>query len=137
MHITDYLVFVLFYSRCTNLNHLSLAHCLHFTSKGLRSIPHGKGCRRLVYLDLSGCSKLTAEGLKYVGTGCPILNTVILDDIPSLSDAMIMVWHMYSTITSGWDRTLYNRSALVISLMCPLSPPSPPSLPPEPGQQLP
>jgi F-box/leucine-rich repeat protein 13 len=87
-YVTDSTIRILT-SRCTNLNHLSLAYCLHFTSKGLRSIQHGKGCRRLVYLDLSGCSKLTAEGLQYVGTGCPILNTVILDDIPTITDTMI------------------------------------------------
>ncbi|CAI8044229.1 Dynein regulatory complex subunit 6 [Geodia barretti] len=76
--------------RCGNLNHLSLAGCLYFTSRGLRYIQRGKGCRRLVYLDLSGCTKLTSEALQCIGVGCPILNTVLLDNIPSLSDSMIM-----------------------------------------------
>ena len=77
--------------RCASLHYLSLAYCLHFTSKGLRSIQSGRGCRRLVYLDLSGCSQLTAEGMQHVGAGCPILNTLLLDDIPSITDAMMLV----------------------------------------------
>ena len=93
-------------SRCGNLNHLSLAGCLHFTSRGLRYIQRGKGCRRLVYLDLSGCTKLTAEALQCIGVGCPILNTVLLDHIPSLSDSMIMV--------SGTVRNPEHRHYIII-----------------------
>ena len=78
-------------SRCGNLNHLSLAGCHHFTPRGLRCIQRGKGCRRLVYLDLSGCGRLTAEALECVALGCPILNTLLLDHIPSLNDSMVMV----------------------------------------------
>ena len=40
---------------CVSLAYLSLAHCTHFTSRGLQSIMAGKGCRKLTYLDLSGC----------------------------------------------------------------------------------
>lgn len=51
----------------------------------------GKGCRRLVHLDLSGCTQLTAEGMHFLGKGCPILNTLVLDDLPDISDSMILV----------------------------------------------
>ena len=51
----------------------------------------GKGCRRLVHLDLSGCIQLTAEGMHFLGKGCPILNTLVLDDLPDISDSMILV----------------------------------------------
>jgi len=41
-------------------------------------------------LDLTGCTQLTAEGFGHIGKGCSILNTLILDDIPELSDRMIL-----------------------------------------------
>lgn len=75
---------------CGSLHYLSLAYSTQFTSKGLQSITTGKGCRRLVYLDLSGCTHLSAEGMHSIGKGCPILNTLILDDIPDFTDAMII-----------------------------------------------
>ena len=77
--------------RCASLHYLSLSYCTHFTSKGLHSIVAGKGCRRLVHLDLSGCTQLTAEGMHFLGKGCPILNTLVLDDLPDISDSMILV----------------------------------------------
>ena len=51
----------------------------------------GKGCRRLVHLDLSGCTQLTADGMHFIGKGCPILNTLVLDDLPDITDSMILV----------------------------------------------
>jgi len=77
--------------RCASLHYLSLSGCTHFTTKGLHSIMAGKGCRRLVHLDLSGCTQLTAEGMHFLGKGCPILNTLVLDDLPDISDSMILV----------------------------------------------
>lgn len=76
---------------CASLHYLSLSHCSHFTSKGLHPIMGGKGCRRLVYLDLSGCTQLTPEGMQFLGRGCPILNTLLLNDLPDISDSMILV----------------------------------------------
>ena len=73
------------------MHYLSLSGCTHFTTKGLHSIMAGKGCRRLVHLDLSGCTQLTAEGMHFLGKGCPILNTLVLDDLPDISDSMILV----------------------------------------------
>ncbi len=78
------------YRHYPNLHYLSLSRCTHFTSKGLHSITSGKGCRRLLYLDLSGCTQLTADGFGYIGKGCSILNTLLLDDIPNLEDSMIL-----------------------------------------------
>lgn len=75
---------------CVSLHYLSLAYSPHFTSKGLKSITSGKGCRRLVYLDLSGCTTLSAEGMLFIGMGCPILNTLLLDDIPDCEDSMVL-----------------------------------------------
>lgn len=75
---------------CVSLHYLSLAYSSHFTSKGLKSITSGKGCRRLVYLDLSGCTTLSAEGMLFIGKGCPILNTLLLDDIPDCDDSMVL-----------------------------------------------
>ena len=43
-----------------------------------------------MYLDLSGCTRLSAEGLGYIGRGCPILSTLLLDEIPECSDSMIL-----------------------------------------------
>ena len=51
----------------------------------------GKGCRRLVHLDLSGCTQLTADGMHFIGKGCPILNMLVLDDLPDITDSMILV----------------------------------------------
>lgn len=73
-----------------SLHYLSLAYSLHFTTKGLHSITSGKGCRRLVYFDLSGCTQLLAEGLGFIGRGCQILSTLLLDDIPECNDSMIL-----------------------------------------------
>ena len=50
----------------------------------------GKGCRRLVYIDISGCTSLSAEGLFFIGKGCPILNTLLMDDIPECDDSMVL-----------------------------------------------
>lgn len=72
------------------LHYLSLAHAPHFTHKSLLSITAGKGCRRLVYLDLSGCTQLCADSLALIGRGCPILATLLLDDIPQCNDVMIL-----------------------------------------------
>ena len=87
-HVTYYLL-------CSNrhfssLHYLSLAHAPHFTHKSLFSITAGKGCRRLVYLDLSGCTQLCADSLALIGRGCPILATLLLDDIPECNDVMIL-----------------------------------------------
>lgn len=73
-----------------SLHYLSLAYSPQFTAMGLRSITSGKGCRRLVYLDLSGCVQLSAEGMNYIGRGCPLLNTLLLDDIPECDDMMVL-----------------------------------------------
>ena len=75
---------------CVSLHYLSLAYSPHFTSKGLKSITSGKGCRRLVYLDLSGCTSVSAEGMLFIGKGCPILNTLLMDDIPECDDSMVL-----------------------------------------------
>lgn len=78
------------YRYCVSLHYLSLAYSNQFTSKGLQSITVGKGCRRVVYLDLSGCTQLSAEGMQSIGKGCPILNTLILDDLPECTDSIIL-----------------------------------------------
>lgn len=75
---------------CASLHYLSLAYSNQFTSKGLESITVGKGCRRLVYLDLSGCTQLSTDGIQHIGKGCPILNTLILDDLPHLTDSVVL-----------------------------------------------
>ena len=43
-----------------------------------------------MYLDLSGCTQLSAEGMGFIGRGCSILSTLLLDDIPECSDGMIL-----------------------------------------------
>lgn len=43
-----------------------------------------------MHFDLSGCIQLSAEGLGYIGRGCSILSTLLLDDIPDCNDAMIL-----------------------------------------------
>lgn len=44
-----------------------------------------------MYFDLSGCTQLSAEGLGYIGKGCPILHTLLLDNIPECNDSMILM----------------------------------------------
>lgn len=88
---SSYSLSLSWHRRCASLHYLSLAYCEHFSSRGLHSIMVGKGCRRLVYLDLSGCTQLTPEGMHFIGRGCPILNTLVLNDLPKITDNMLLV----------------------------------------------
>ena len=71
----------------------------------------GKGCRRLVHLDLSGCTQLTAEGMHFLGKGCPILNTLVLDDLPDISDSMILVSETFSPLSLVCSSSLFLLSS--------------------------
>ncbi|XP_065185239.1 F-box and leucine-rich repeat protein 13-like [Sycon ciliatum] len=84
-HVTDACLRVL--SRhCPNLQHLSLAGCVSFTSRGVRHLSSGNGCHKVTYLDLSDCVQLTTEATWAIGKACPQLNTLVLNDMPQLDD---------------------------------------------------
>eukprot|EP00118_Oscarella_pearsei_P012154 m.86967 g.86967 ORF g.86967 m.86967 type:complete len:805 (+) comp36521_c0_seq1:152-2566(+) len=74
---------------CPNLQYLSLAYCTTFTSQGLHYFTTSKGCRKLIYADVSGCEQITPEGMKCIARGCTSLQTIILNDLPGLSDESI------------------------------------------------
>ncbi|CAH1247001.1 FBXL13 [Branchiostoma lanceolatum] len=75
---------------CLNMQYLSLAYCQKFTDKGLHYLTTGKGCRKLIHLDLSGCTQLTSVGFHHVSVGCPTVQSLVLNDLPMLSDDHIL-----------------------------------------------
>jgi F-box/leucine-rich repeat protein 13 len=77
---------------CTNLRFLSLAYCTQFTSKGLHYVYVRKGCKKVNYIDLSGCEQLTPECMRFIGGAFPVLNTIVLDDIPLINDEMVIAF---------------------------------------------
>uniref|UniRef100_A0AAY4CA55 F-box domain-containing protein n=1 Tax=Denticeps clupeoides TaxID=299321 RepID=A0AAY4CA55_9TELE len=74
---------------CLNLQYVSLAYCRKFTDKGLQCLTIGMGCRRIVYLDLSGCTQITVMGFRHIGEGCRLLQHVVFNDMPTLSDRCV------------------------------------------------
>ncbi|XP_078659476.1 F-box and leucine-rich repeat protein 13-like isoform X2 [Branchiostoma floridae x Branchiostoma belcheri] len=75
---------------CLNMQYLSLAYCQKFTDKGLHYLTTGKGCRKLIHLDLSGCTQLTSVGFHHVSVGCPTVQSLVLNDLPMLTDDHIL-----------------------------------------------
>lgn len=71
---------------CSNLQYLSLAHCKKFTDRGLLYLSSGKNSKKLDYLDVSGCLQITPDGFKNLSQGCTNLQTLLLNDFPTLSD---------------------------------------------------
>uniref|UniRef100_A0A6I8N9W6 F-box domain-containing protein n=2 Tax=Ornithorhynchus anatinus TaxID=9258 RepID=A0A6I8N9W6_ORNAN len=72
-----------------HLQYLSLAFCRRFTDNGLRYLASGRGCSRLSYLDLSGCVQITVQGFQYIGTKCSIIQHLIINDMPTLTDSCV------------------------------------------------
>uniref|UniRef100_A0A4W5KDK7 F-box and leucine-rich repeat protein 13 n=1 Tax=Hucho hucho TaxID=62062 RepID=A0A4W5KDK7_9TELE len=75
---------------CLNLQFLSLACCRRFTDKGLQYLASGKGCHKLIHLDLSGCTQISVEGFRYIAAGCPLLQQIVFNDMPTLSDSCVL-----------------------------------------------
>ena len=48
--------------------------------------------RTYIAVDTSFPLQLTPEGMRFVGGAFPVLNTIILDDIPALSDEMMVTF---------------------------------------------
>lgn len=71
---------------CSNLQFLSLAHCKKFTDRGLQYLASGKNSEKLDYLDLSGCLQITPGGFKNLASGCVNLQSLLLNDFPTLND---------------------------------------------------
>lgn len=71
---------------CSNLQYLSLAHCKKFSDRGLLYLASGKNSKKLDYLDVSGCLQITPDGFKNLSSGCTNIQTLILNDFPTLSD---------------------------------------------------
>ncbi|XP_052285316.1 dynein regulatory complex subunit 6-like isoform X3 [Dreissena polymorpha] len=74
---------------CNNLQYLSLAHCKKFSDRGLLYLSSGKNSKKLDYLDISGCLQITPDGFKNLANGCTNLQTLLLNDFPTLSDDCI------------------------------------------------
>ncbi|KAI7812025.1 putative F-box/LRR-repeat protein 13, partial [Triplophysa rosa] len=74
---------------CLTLRSLNLAYCTNISDEGLQYLTTGKGCHRLIQLDLSGCSQITADGFSYVADACGSLQQIVLDDLPTLTDACV------------------------------------------------
>ncbi|XP_051979119.1 dynein regulatory complex subunit 6 [Xyrauchen texanus] len=101
-HITNDTMRVL--SRCClTLRFLSIAYCMDFSDKGLQYLTTGKGCHRISHLDLSGCSQISVQGFAYVAEACSSLQKIVLDDLPTLTDACMQALapkcHMLTTIS--------------------------------------
>ncbi|XP_078488406.1 F-box and leucine-rich repeat protein 13-like [Ciona intestinalis] len=75
---------------CLNMQYLSLAYCSKYTDRGLHYLASGKGCRKLSYIDFSGCLQITAQGFRHVAHGCISLQSIVLNDMPSLTDSCII-----------------------------------------------
>ncbi|KAL0968389.1 hypothetical protein UPYG_G00266240 [Umbra pygmaea] len=89
-----------------NLHYLSVACCRKFTDKGLQYLATGNGCHKLIHLDLSGCTQISVDGFRYIAAGCPLLQHIVFDDMPTLSDSCVLELvskcHHLSAI-SLWD----------------------------------
>ncbi|XP_019896160.2 dynein regulatory complex subunit 6 [Esox lucius] len=99
---------------CLNLQYLSLACCRRFTDKGLQYLATGKGCHKLIHLDLSGCTQISVDGFKYIAAGCPLLQQIVFNDMPTLSDRCVLELaskcHCLSAI-SLWDTSHLSDAA--------------------------
>lgn len=74
---------------CNSLQYLNMAHCQSITNRGLHYLSSGKGSQKLVYLDLTACDQITRDGYKVLSKGCIRLNTILLNELPSLTDDCI------------------------------------------------
>ncbi|KAL3853208.1 hypothetical protein ACJMK2_016766 [Sinanodonta woodiana] len=75
---------------CSNLQYLSMAFCKNFTDRGLLYLACGKCSKKLNYIDLSGCLQLTPDGFKNLSSGCTSLQTLMMNDFPTLNDDCIL-----------------------------------------------
>ncbi|XP_061187510.1 F-box and leucine-rich repeat protein 13-like isoform X3 [Saccostrea echinata] len=71
---------------CHNVQYMSLAYCKKFSDRGLQYLSAGKCSKKLEYLDLSGCLQITPDGFKSLSHGCTMLQTLILNEFPTLND---------------------------------------------------
>uniref|UniRef100_A0A8C4QER3 F-box/LRR-repeat protein 15-like leucin rich repeat domain-containing protein n=1 Tax=Eptatretus burgeri TaxID=7764 RepID=A0A8C4QER3_EPTBU len=75
----------------STLRWLSLAYCCSFTEKGLYYLEACHGCCRLSHLDLSGCVQISFNGYSSMASCCSELRTLILNDLPTLTDSCLSV----------------------------------------------
>ncbi|XP_057295993.1 dynein regulatory complex subunit 6-like isoform X1 [Hydractinia symbiolongicarpus] len=71
---------------CNSLQYLNIAHCANISNRGLHYLASGKGSQKLIYLDMSGCDQITRDGFKMLSKGCVRLNSIYLNEMPSLND---------------------------------------------------
>ncbi|XP_055882986.1 dynein regulatory complex subunit 6-like isoform X2 [Biomphalaria glabrata] len=76
---------------CHNLQYLSLAFCNKFTDRGLLYLSIGHCHDKLQHLDISGCLQVTPQGFQYLADGCPNLQSLILNEFPTLLDECVMI----------------------------------------------
>lgn len=74
---------------CSSLQYLNIAHCTNISNRGLQYLSSGKGSQKLVYIDLSACEQITKDGYQLLMKGCTRLNTIYLNELPSLTDHCI------------------------------------------------
>ncbi|XP_062318798.1 F-box and leucine-rich repeat protein 13 [Osmerus eperlanus] len=75
---------------CVNLQYLSLAGCRTFSDKGLQYLSTGRGCKNLLHLDLSSCTQISVEGFRHIAAGCPSLQELVFNDMPTLTDSCVL-----------------------------------------------
>ncbi|XP_048257618.1 dynein regulatory complex subunit 6-like isoform X5 [Haliotis rufescens] len=75
---------------CNYLQYLSLAFCVKFSDRGLLYLASGKCSKKLEYLDLSGCLQITPQGFKNLSNGCNNLQTIVLNEFPTLNDECVI-----------------------------------------------
>ncbi|XP_063407958.1 F-box and leucine-rich repeat protein 13-like isoform X2 [Mytilus trossulus] len=73
-----------------HLQFLSLAYCKSFTDRGLMYLASAKCSKKLEYLDISGCLQITPDGFKGLANGCINLQTLIINDFPTLTDECVI-----------------------------------------------
>lgn len=71
---------------CSSIQYLNIAHCSNLTNHGLHYLASGKASQKLIYLDISGLDQISKEGYKYLSKGMTRLNTILLNELPSLTD---------------------------------------------------
>lgn len=78
-----------------NLQYLSLANCRGFTTAGVYYFMVGKGLHKLFHLDISGCTQITEEGMHYIARGCPLLSSLILNNMKTMTDECVYYFTKY------------------------------------------
>uniref|UniRef100_UPI00358E16E7 F-box and leucine-rich repeat protein 13-like n=1 Tax=Myxine glutinosa TaxID=7769 RepID=UPI00358E16E7 len=86
---------------------LSLVYCCGYTEKGLRYLEACHGCCRHGHLDLSGCVQISFNGYSSVASCCSELRTLILNDLPTLTDSCLSLTDISSQFLARASQFLH------------------------------